>query len=65
MITTKPFQFFVDGKSEIGRVGDETECVGPDLDPFLKSVALVGLGDARWPEDQLLRSVMAVLVPML
>ena len=62
MVTSRPFQFFIDRKSEIGLIGDESEISGADLDPFLKSVGLVGLDGQRWPEDQLLRSVMSVLL---
>ena len=62
MITQKPFQFFIDRKPDLLEIGDETESVDPDTDPFVQTVALVGLNDQRWPEDRLLRSVMAIVL---
>ena len=62
MITQKPYEFFLERKSEILKIDDNTQFGAKRNDPYLRCVALVGLNDLRWPEDKLLRAVMALVL---
>ena len=62
MISQKPYEYFLDQKSEILEIGDDTEIGGKNSDPYLRCAALVSLNDLRWEEDKLFRAVMALVL---
>jgi len=62
MITQKPYEYFLERKSNILKIDDNTQIQAKEIDPYLRSIALVGLNDLRWPEDKLLRAVMALVL---